>query len=305
MVLDFREIPIAKGGSADADTFEQFGSELLRLIGYTNVRGPNRGPDGGKDLIAEEIRKGISKDTKVCWLVSCKHFIHSGKAVGVKDESDISDRVNQHGCSGFLGIYTILPSAALEDRLRQQSFEYQLLTPEQIEKFLLDTPEGIKLAERYFPESMKNWARENPRPADLFADNIEVCCEYCGRNLLDGPKKGIYVMLSRYQEDRKIISGVHFVCKVECDRRLTPLLRQPSEVDGWDDIDDLKIPTVFLRKIFGVMNSLRGGDVWADEAFLKFRRFLTGMAIYPMRSLTERERETVRGLRILWDTGLF
>jgi hypothetical protein len=45
-------------------------------------------------LIVEEVCKGISRNTKIRWLVSCKHFIHSGKAVGVKDESDISDRVN-------------------------------------------------------------------------------------------------------------------------------------------------------------------------------------------------------------------
>lgn len=104
MVLDFSEIPPAKAGSAGSDTFEQFATELLKLIGYEEVRGPSRGRDGGKDLIVEQVRKGISKNTKVRWLASCKHFIHGGKAVGVSDESDISDRVNQHKCAGFLGV---------------------------------------------------------------------------------------------------------------------------------------------------------------------------------------------------------
>jgi Restriction endonuclease len=225
LVLDFSEIPTAKGGSAGSDAFEQFASELLKHIGHTEVRGPSRGPDGGRDLIVEEVRKGISRDSKIRWLVSCKHFVHGGRAVGVKDESDISDRVNQHGCSGFLGIYSTLPSTALEERLKQQSFEYQLLTPEQIEKYLLDSPEALKLAERFFPESMKNWSRENPKPAVLFRDTIEVRCENCGRDLLDGPKKGIYVVLYRYEEKQKIISGVHFVSKGNCDRQLIPSVR--------------------------------------------------------------------------------
>ena len=60
-----------------------------------------------------------------------------------------------------------------------------------------------------------------------------------------------------------------------------------------------------LRKVFGIMNSLRAGETWDDEAFKKFRRFLTEMARYTMRSLTEREKENVKRLKVLWDTGLF
>ena len=74
MILDFSEIPLAKGGSVGSDTFEQFAAEFLKLIGYEDVRGPSRGADGGKDLIVEEVRRGISRNTKVRWLVSCKHF---------------------------------------------------------------------------------------------------------------------------------------------------------------------------------------------------------------------------------------
>jgi hypothetical protein len=256
-------------------------------------------------LIVEEVCKGISRNTKIRWLVSCKHFIHSGKAVGVKDESDISDRVNQHKCAGFLGVCSTFPSTSLEERLQQQPFESQLLTPEQIEKYILDNPQGIKLAERFFPESIKLWSRENPRPTELFSDKIDICCEYCGRNLLEEGANGIYVVLSRYEGDQKVITGVHIVCKGDCDRQLTRRVRKPGEVDGWDDIDDLKIPVVALRKVFGIMNSLRAGETWDDEAFKKFRRFLTEMARYTMRSLTEREKENVKRLKVLWDTGLF
>jgi hypothetical protein len=304
LILDFSEIPPAKGGSVGADTFEQFAAELLKHIGYEEVRGPSRGPDGGRDLIVEEVRKGISRNTKVRWLVSCKHFVHGGKAIGVSDESDISDRVNQHKCSGFLGVYSTLPSTALEERLQQQPFEVQLLTPEQIEKYLLDSSEGIKLAERFFPKSIRDWSTENPKPADLFLEGIDVRCECCERNLLEEGANGIFVVLYKY-DDRKRITGFHVVCKGDCDRQLTNRVRKPGEIDGWDDIDDLKIPIVFLRKVFGVMNSLRNGETWDEEAYTKYRRFLTGMARYAMRSLTQAEKEKVSGLKILWDTGLF
>lgn len=305
MILDFSEIPPAKGGSVGADTFEQFSAELLRFIGYEEVRGPSRGPDGGKDLIVEEVRKGISRNTRIRWLVSCKHFIHSGKAVGVSDESDIADRVNQHKCAGFLGIYSTLPSTALEERLQQQPFESQILTPEQVEKYLLDSPEGIKIAERFFPRSIGSWSRENPKPAELFAEKIDVCCEYCGRNLLEEGANGIFVLLYKYNGDRKRVTGFHVVCKGDCDRQLTHRVRKPGEIDGWDDIDDLKIPVVYLRKMFSIMNSLRAGETWDDDVYAKLRRFLTEMARYTMRSLTQKERETVSHLKVLWDTGLF
>jgi hypothetical protein len=224
--------------------------------------------------------------------------------VSVSDESDISDRVNQHKCAGFLGVYSTLLSTALEERLQQQPFESQLLTPEQIEKYLLDKPDGVRLAERFFPQSVKSWSRENPKPAELFSDKVDICCECCGRNLLDEEANGIYVILSRYEGSRKKIAGFYTVCKGDCDRQLTARVRKPGEVDGWDDVDDLKIPVVFLRKIFGVMNSLRAGETWDDEAFNKFRRFSMEMARYAMRSLTQREKEKISDLKILWDTGL-
>lgn len=306
MILDFAEIPSATGGATGSDTFEQFAAELLKLIGYEIVRGPSRGPDGGKDLIVEEVRKGISRNTKVRWLVSCKHFIHGGKAVGVNDELSVAERLNHHGCLGFLGVYSTLPSTALDERLQHQPFEFQLLTPEQIEKYLLDTPEGIKLAERFFQESMKRWSRENPKPAKLFSDGADVCCENCGRNLVEEGANGIYVILSRDEGEHEKITGMHFMCKGDCDRQLMRRVRKAGEeMDGWDDIDDFKIPTVFLRKMFSVMNAMRAGEVWEDEAFDKFRNFALEMARYGMRDLTEKEQEKLRRLKMLWSTGLF
>jgi hypothetical protein len=190
--------------------------------------------------------------------------------------------------------------------LQQQPIEFQLLTPEQIEKYILDSLEGIKLAERFFPQSIKRWSKENPKPAELFSDKIEIRCECCRRNLLEEGANGIYVIFSIYQEnDQKKFTRVHFVCKGDCDRQLTDHLRSAGEVDGWDDINDLKIPVVFLRKIFGVINSLQAGETWDEEALKKFLHFLVEMARYSMRSLTERENEKLKHLAVLWDAGFF
>ena len=57
--------------------------------------------------------------------------------------------------------------------------------------------------------------------------------------------------------------------------------------------------------------SVRGDELASNRRDLgrgsirEFRRFLTAMARYSMRSLTQNEKEEVRRLKVLWDTGLF
>src|SRR5437867_920193 len=117
--IDFKEIP------PDLDTFEMFAREFLELTGYRIVSGPDRGADQGRDLIAEETRTGVGGKTTVRWLVSCKHMAHSGRAVGVDDELNISDRVRAHRCQGFIGFYSTLASAGLTQRLEALQRETQ------------------------------------------------------------------------------------------------------------------------------------------------------------------------------------
>ena len=56
-ILDFSEIPEAHIGTGKQDTFELLAREFLEYIGFTTVQGPDRGADGGKDLIVRELRK--------------------------------------------------------------------------------------------------------------------------------------------------------------------------------------------------------------------------------------------------------
>src|SRR4051794_9611541 len=71
--LDFSEIPAANAGPK-RDDWELFAREFLEWKGFHVVAGPDRGVDGGRDLIVEEIRRGPGGETRLRWLVSCKHL---------------------------------------------------------------------------------------------------------------------------------------------------------------------------------------------------------------------------------------
>src|SRR3972149_1526333 len=104
-IIDFCEIPLGNKSTGMQDTFELFARDFLEYMGYIIVQGPDRGADGGKDIIVKEIRKGIGGESEIKWLVSCKHKAHSGRSVGTADEIDIPGRVASNGCQGFIGFY--------------------------------------------------------------------------------------------------------------------------------------------------------------------------------------------------------
>ena len=60
MLLDFKEIPKANTGNGDQDTFELFSRDFLENLGYEIIQHPDRGADGKKDMIIQELRQGIS-----------------------------------------------------------------------------------------------------------------------------------------------------------------------------------------------------------------------------------------------------
>ena len=113
MIIDFTEIPPANSGNGLQDSFELFARDFLECVGYEIVVAPNCGADGKKDLIVHETRTGIGGRTTIAWLVSCKHYAKSGKAVSDVDEPDITDRVKKHNCNGFMGFYSTIPATSL------------------------------------------------------------------------------------------------------------------------------------------------------------------------------------------------
>lgn len=167
MIIDFKEIPVANKGGGEQDRFEQFACDFLETIGFKIVRRPDRGPDGKKDLIVSDTRKGVGGETTVTWLVSCKHKAHTGIAVNDIDEEDIYDRVLKHKCNGFLGFYSTLPASTLSDKLHglKDKIEYTTFDSTRIEKELLQSNQKDRLLVSYFPISHDKYRKQ------LFNDN--------------------------------------------------------------------------------------------------------------------------------------
>jgi hypothetical protein len=106
MHLEFKEIPAGNKEGASQGDFEHFAREFLQLLGYIIVGHPGPGVDGGQDLIVEKAFQRDVGHHRLRYLVSCKHYAHSGKSVGVYDDQNITDRLRRHDCSGFIGFYS-------------------------------------------------------------------------------------------------------------------------------------------------------------------------------------------------------
>lgn len=156
--LNFMEISEAHGG-AMRDQFELFARELMLSEGFRIIDHPDRGADGGRDLIVEEDRSGPGGTNVVRWLVSCKHKAHSGKSVSPAEEPNVRDRLGMHKCDGFIAFYSTLPSSGLAATLSglRPDFEYLQFDCEVLERKLLDSPRGRVLAVRYMPKSFSRW----------------------------------------------------------------------------------------------------------------------------------------------------
>lgn len=300
--LDFTEIAPATSG-ASRDTFELFARDVLELVGFVVLEGPDRGADGGRDLIVEERRTGVGGETRVRWLVSCKHKAHSGASVNPVDESDIQDRLNSHECTAFLGFYSTVPSSGLSGKLIGASgkFDHQIYDPERIERVLLHSAEGLQVAKRYFPKSVERWRTTDKAPAKLFAEEVELSCDHCGKNLLAADSRGIVVLWHPYEQERSLprTEHVYFACKGNCDDRLRYPLHSQALIDGWEDISDLLIPTIYLRWMMTTMNELYGGHKYSKQAMEKTKDLLLNLFPMVCRHLSDEDRERVAILQRL------
>lgn len=160
MVIDFTEIPRATEGP-NRDAFEQFARDLLMAIGLEQLEGPDRGPDGGRDLLMLERRPGLLGASELRWLVSCKHHAHSGRSVRPQEEINVVERLEAVGADGFLAVYSTLPSSGLANNLnglRRPGRESVIWDGEFIESMLLNHRLS-QIVGRYFPRSSAAWQR--------------------------------------------------------------------------------------------------------------------------------------------------
>lgn len=302
-LFDFKEIPTPSGGPY-RDQFELFAREFLEFLGLKVLVGPDRGPDAGRDLIVEERRTGVAGETRVKWLVSCKHKAHSGAAVSPDDEADIHDRVSTHGCQGFLGLYSTIPSAGLAAKFNAPSlpFEVQVFDAEKIEKRLLSSSAGAELAKRFFPISVAKWKKEHPAPAELFSETPELSCLYCGKSLLHPEPSGIVVIWTTSHnntDDKERTEHVYWCCKGQCDETLNRKYDKDDLTDGWEDIPDLIIPLTYIRWIIVTFNEFHEGMTYSDEAFKRLKELLVNLFPLVSRDMTTEEKERIRRLSMV------
>lgn len=171
-MIDFTEIPIGNTNNGDQDSFELFTRDFFQNLGYKIIEEPGRGADNGRDLIIGEIfESNLTKQTEVKrWLVSCKHYAHSGNSVTVKDEQDINDRIKAHHCNGFIGFYSTIPSESLKFKL--SNVENVIFDKQKIEEFLKKEKSLSITFRTYFPTSYKNYldTEVSFKPLEIFDD---------------------------------------------------------------------------------------------------------------------------------------
>jgi hypothetical protein len=294
-MIDFKEIPHTD------DTWELFARDFLLELGFDIESPPDRGPDGGKDMLVTEFLRGTLGNYKFRWLVSCKHFATSGSAVSEADERNILERVSSFQADGFIGFYSTVPSSGLNSRLlalrtSEKIKDYRIFDHQLIENHLV-TVGYSHLMLRYLPKSY-----EKIKPLHLMSDKYEPLeCKSCGKDLLlDMFKAGHKANLVRVEsvgEDssKNYVEDIYCVCKGECDNILQRRYREIGFMTSWTDLADLIIPIEYLRYLMATMNRLRAGiDIYKDAAFEKEKLILITLAQKVLRYVTEKEWNRVK-----------
>lgn len=291
-MIDFKEI-------SHSDDWELFSRDLLSEEGFFIESSPDRGPDGGKDLLISEQLKGNLGNYKFRWLVSCKHFAHSGKAVNESDEKNILERVKSFKADGFLGVYSTLPSSGLNTRLNQlrennEIKDFMIFDKKRIESILLKIGYS-EILQRYFPKSF-----EQIKPINLITTTYEpIVCDACGKDLLmslfENDYNANFVQVEELKDGGKyFIHDIYCACKGDCDRRMENELLKNGKgiITSWTDISDLIIPGKFIIFIMSLLNNIRSGRfLYSDEAFEKLKEFIIAISQKVVRLTTENEKD--------------
>lgn len=296
-MINFKEIP------HDSDLWELFTRDFLEELGFHIETPPDRGADGGKDMLVTEEISGTLYKGRFRWLVSCKHFAKSNNSVSeTHDEHNILERMGSFKADGFMGFYSTLASAGLNTRLIQLRNEakirdYRIFDHKMIENHLV-TVGFSKLMLRYFPESYKNI-----KPLQRITNKYEpLKCKKCGKDLLEEMFKedysANYVQVYAYESltETRMINDVYVACKGKCDDSVDLALAD-GLVTNWHDLSDLVIPIEYLRWICTIMDRIRSGqDIYTDEAYDKMKTILIKIAQKVLRYTTEKERERYHDL---------
>lgn len=304
MILDFKEIPEAHIATGKQDTFEMFARDFFEELGFKILVGPDRGPDGGRDLIIEEERVGILGNDNIRWLVSCKHKAHSGNSVTDKDDFNIIDRMASNKTDGFIGFYSTLPSSGLQAIIKNSIGEkVKIFDRETIEKIIIE--KNMKsLMRRYFPNSLKKYEAEEHKISNILDEYVPLQCKNCNKDLLEKEIQGlnIIVFLGERKNNIEYVKDIYWSCKGSCD----DIVRKNSTKEriydlGWKEISDLIIPTGYLDWVCSILNDMKDGNmVFSDEAFEKLKYFLIAISQLVLKDSTEEGKDRIRFLKSIF-----
>ena len=150
-MLDFKEID--KSG----DDFELLVREMLYNKGL-EVYWSGKGPDGGKDLLCIEKYKSNFKIFSRRWIVQCKHYAHSEKAVGISELGSIENTCKANNADGYLLVCSTFPSSTVVDMLdkieKNSNLNIAFWDCKTLERQLL-VPENWSLVNMFFPNSSR------------------------------------------------------------------------------------------------------------------------------------------------------
>lgn len=312
-ILNFKEIPEAHGNGENGlrDTFELFAEVFFSKLGFKIIEGPSRGADNGKDLIIEESIQGkfdIS-ESKIRWLVSCKHKAHSGNSVRPEEDSNLLERISLHKCSGFIGFYSTLASSGLDALIsglqNTGSLKTKIFNAENIETVLLQSQSGIELIERFFPQSFTQWRAENPEKAKIFKEGeFELNCMVCEENLItDNSVKGNFYTIKK-TSDLTTVVAVKWSCSGDCDKRLNSNNYRKGLTEIFEHIESKATPVTYLIFILDVLRDMQNGRItYSEDAFEKMKHLIC--AIYPLvtRNMTKKETEILEGELMMRSIG--
>lgn len=226
------------------EEWEYFAIDLLSSIGYFVLRFPSRGPDGGKD--------GLVSSNGKTYLVSCKHYIESGKAVGVNDEPSIIDRMVQNQSSGFIGIYSTVLSTALDER-------FTSLTKSGYECIAYDRNKISNFLPRISSQVLQKYGLPNKVKYILNVDPYEYSglpCLVCGVDILSDEMITSSMALICENKDGKLeyLYGCKRCLGGVIDRGWVCLYQvlHPEQLNGWinwvkDDIQNHIVSENFYK----------------------------------------------------------
>jgi hypothetical protein len=291
-MIDFKEI----GGTGEE--WELLARDFFTQLGFIIETSPDRGADGGKDLIISESIKGKLNHYPFKWLVSCKNYSISGKSVNeTQDENNILERCRSFRVDGFIGFYSTIPSAGLNARLKQLKDnqdikDYKIFDYKLIESYIIEYGFS-QMFLRYFPNSYKR-----VRPIHkIFDQLVELKCDYCGKDILKNLYKNDYSAIVgtaySYEDNKQVFHNVYFACKYDCDNHMEYRMKQKGWGTLWEDISDIAKPNFYLRYVLATINQLNSPQQYEykPKAIKKERMLLMALAQKVFHEVTDEERK--------------